>query len=70
MTKKLMALFLILILITVVACVTPAELVGKSKTTDDSTEETIDIGEVDSIEEDLDTSSMDDLDQDLADITW
>ena len=72
MTKKLMALLLILILVTVVACVTPAELVEKSKAKDtaEPTEEIPDLDDVTSIENELDLSSMDDLNQDLDDISW
>lgn len=66
MTKKILALFLILIIVGVAGCAVPTEKPGVSE--DVAVGE--DIDEITAIEEDLDTSSMDNLDQDLADITW
>ena len=69
MTKKLMALFLILILVSIIGCTAPKGTGTMPAPTEDAVVAD-DIDEVTAIEDDLDTSSMDSLDQDLADISW
>ena len=72
MSKKLIALFLILVLVAIAACTAPSDNTGSSTTP--SVSDDVAVGEgiegVTSIEDDLDTSALDTLDQDLADITW
>ncbi|MFC1801400.1 sporulation protein YjcZ [Nanoarchaeota archaeon] len=70
MTKKTIALILVLMIVLVIVGCTGVQ---KTPTQSDQTaEEDVaeDVNEVDSLSEDLDTSELDELDQDLDDISW
>ncbi|MCK4589698.1 MAG: hypothetical protein KAT77_04585 [Nanoarchaeota archaeon] len=70
--KKLFAVLLILVLVGLVACMPPAEMLDQEETGTEAAADEVseDLDAVLTVEEDLDTSSMDTLDQDLAEITW
>ncbi len=70
--KKRFAILLILVLVGMVACMPPAEMLDQQEAGTEAAADEVsdDLDAVSDVEEDLDTSSMDNLDQDLAEITW
>lgn len=71
--KKLFAVLMILVLVSVVACMPPKEMLNQQNAGTESAaveDVTGDLDAVSAVEDDLDTSSMDTLDQDMAEITW